>query len=135
MTDPGSLGNDFGRVLEGFPLLQHVETSCSVNPANSSSRRSGSKGRRSSNGGSTSTAAAAAGTRTAGTTNSIDNELARNRSIIKTTSYMCAKTEDEERAFQNAVAGRQIITHGSGRPVPPVYVVADGEGERTEGSF
>ena len=141
-------------MLDGFPLLQHVEVSGSVNPANSS-RRSGSSGGGSGGGGgrgggskkrrnfngkstgkSTATNSSAKATAIAAGTGapdgSVDGVVARSRnSVVKTTSYMCAKTESEEIAFQNAVAGRESMNVGSGRPAPPVYVVADGEEHAT----
>lgn len=130
-------------MLEGFPLLRHVEASCSVNPVNSSSRRSGGgggggKSRRTSYGNgnnrsasTTSTTHTAAGnpnSTTSGAGAGARGDLSRSRSsIVKTTSYMCASTEEEELTFQNAVAGRESMNLGAGRPAPPVYVVADGE--------
>lgn len=89
-------------VLEGLPLLQHVETDTSP-------------------GGGGGGGGGAAGSRGGGA-------AARERN--SGTSYVCCKTAREEATFQKALATRADVSLVMAPHPPPAYVVADGECER-----
>lgn len=100
-------------VLEGLPLLQHVETNASAGGA-------GGGGVGDSAGGAESGA-----TGGGGSGGNRSNAAARSRN--SGTSYVCCKTAHEEATFQKALATRADVSLVMAPHPPPAYVVADGE--------
>lgn len=93
-------------VLEGLPLLQHVETNSAATDTDAASAAGGPAANL---GGTGAGAVAAARERNSGP------------------SYVCCRTTHEEATFQKALATRADVSLVAAPHPPPAYVVADGE--------